>query len=422
MAELVPIIKSNTTLTPYKFYSEFLSDAAAFYRSSGGTIGFKLFEKGDDDVYGSKYRIDPITIPLLLCMLEQLSKYHKTPLQVLLYNNVATVSALEFLQKCDFFYLAGNNINPNFPRGRNLISFDSKFIGLFSKRELRNEHRVRAYSLKDDDLGIKLDHYESEDQKRDFLISHYTYKVREHFEDLLFDNDFTADIYHIYIDILSELITNSVLHSGSNAYALMFVDRFNTKFSISDNGHGFSFSMQKKVSTFYYEPFEVKKELEGKIKISNISSEIHENLFTILETLYFSSLKDRQGLFDLMITVVLNSKGYFRIHNDNCQIVISNRMMDELEELQHLRMKISQTHNSFHLSVIDKSEWETILKEISQDMKAAFISFCEKAVVKYNDDIRYSSLRFFKVRFRGVHVEVEIPNSFSNDHFSNQDR
>jgi hypothetical protein len=29
----------------------------------------------------------------------------------------------------------------------------------------------------------------------------------------------------------------------------------------------------------------------------------------------------------------------------------------------------------------------------------------------YSEEIQYSSVRFFNVKFRGVHIEVEIPNN-----------
>lgn len=420
MDRIKVILKNNTNFTPYKFYNEFLQDVADFYRQGNKeVIAFKLFEYGDDSVYDSSYRIDPIVIPLLLSLFEQLSKYHKRKLPFLLFNNVATISVLEFLFRSDFFFIVGNNENPNFPKGRNILDFNSGLLGSFKGKVLRNEHRVRSYSLEQDSLAASLKEYNSEEQKRDFLISHYTYKVREHFGELLFDNEFTTEVYNTYIDILSELITNSVLHSGANSYALMFVDRFKTKFSISDNGVGFGPSMKLKQPTFYYQKDSLKKNLEEKISITQIPTPVLDNLFTIFETLYYSSLKDRHGIFDLMITVVLESKGYFRIHNENSQIIISNRMMDELQILSHLRAEIYETHTKYNLGQIDEKLWTDILTNKSAAIRTAFLIFCEKAIAKYSNDIQYSSIRFFKVRFRGVHIEVEIPNTLSDDNINN---
>lgn len=411
----IPIINSNSRLTPYKFYTEFLENIAASYKSGNDDIAFRLFEKGDSDPYNTTYRIEPIVIPLLLSLLEQLSKFHKKEIPILLNNNPATIDVLEFLYKCDFFHVGGKNKNPTYPIGRKIFDFNEDYLGAFKQKRIRNEHRVRAYSLNDDNLKSQLSKYELEEEKRDFLVAHYTYKVREHFQELLFDNRFTAALHNVYIDILSELITNAVLHSKSNAFALMFVDRFKTKFSISDNGVGLEYSMRSKNTTFYYSLNSLKDILQKQSSLSKISPAILNNLYTIFETLFYSSLKDRHGLFDLMINAVLNCQGYFRLHFENSQITISNRMMDELKKLGHIREEIYQLHISHQLNQINEKDWKEKLRIKSQEMQESFVEFYNKTVKKYSEDIIYSSLRFYRVKFKGVHIEVEIPNTLKND-------
>lgn len=412
------IINANTTFTPYKFYSKFLEDIANHYLQSREPVVLKLFEYGDEEIYDSSYRIDPIAIPLLLSLIEQLSKFHHKPLDIMLFNNRATINVLEFLYRCDFFHIAGDNKNPTYPKGRNILNFNKSFLGAFNGKEMRPEHKVRAYSLDEDDLKIVLKNFPTEEKVRDFLISHFTYKVREHFQELLFDNNYTAEQHNTYIDILSELITNAVIHSKSIAFALMFVDRFKTKFSITDNGVGFAESMRLKPRSAFYEPESLKTQLLKSISVNNISEKILTGLYTIYETLFYSSLKDRHGLFDLMLTVVLDSKGYFRIHSENTQIIVSSRMADELYGLQTHRKKIYSCHMAYQLKIISEIDYEHQLSEEAQAIKHIFIAFCEKSISKYSEDIKYSSLRFFPVRFRGVHIEVEIPNVQDNDHIS----
>ena len=410
MSKLISIIKNDITFSPYKFYSDFLESVSKYYSSESTIPSFKLVENGDEDIYNSNYRIDPITIPLLLSLFEQLQKFHKSPVELLLYNNKATIKLLDFLYGSYFFYLCGDNLNPTYPKGRHIASFNDGFIGNLEGRNQRSEHKVRAYSLDDDNLTDLLAGFEKEENKRDFLISHYTYKVREHFEELLFENQSTLSYHNTYIDILSELITNGVLHSKSQTFALMFVDRFKTKFSISDNGIGFEASMQLKESTFYYTYNDLKSILVDKKIRVNISDKILDNLYSIFETLYYSSIKERKGLFDLMINVVLNSKGYFRLHTENCQVVISNRMMDELINLDSCRKEIYECHNRYLQKTIDDENYRNNLIDLSIQMQKNFVKFFEKAIEKYNSDIKFSSLRFYKVKFRGVHIEVEIPN------------
>src|SRR5690606_37725741 len=83
-----------------------------------------------------------------------------------------------------------------------------------------------------------------------------------------------------------------------------------------------------------------------------------ENLIDIFEVLYYSSLKERKGLFDLMLNVVLKSDGYFRLHTNNCQIIISNRIFKYITSLNELRHQILEIHNLFELEKISTEEYK----------------------------------------------------------------
>lgn len=406
---MVSILKNNENFTPYNFYSSFLKEIAESI-SKNGYIVLKFVENGDEKVFDSNYRIEPISIPLLLSLLEQLSKFYKEPIDLLLYKNNATKEVLNFLYKSDFFWVAGNNKLPSYPVGRNILKFEESFLGDLVKKDPRPEHRVRSYSLNDDNLNSKLKEFDSEDERRDFLISEYVYIVREHFRELLFDNSNTSDKADYYVELLSELITNGVLHSKSNTFALMFVNKFSTKFSISDNGIGFEESLKSKTENFLYKPFELKSKID-EIKFLDVNSQILNNLHIIIETLYFSALKDRRGLFDLMISVVLNSNGYFRLHSDNSQIIISNRMNKELNELNVLRNKLFDFHREILINSIRDNRYNDEMISLKKEISDCFLSLYKNICNKYNNDYRYSSIRFYNVKFKGVHIEVEIPNA-----------
>ncbi len=405
---MISILKNNINLTTFSFYSSFLREVAIYIKENQN-IDFKLVENGDDLIFDSNYRIDAITIPLLLSLIEQLSKYYQKPLELSLFNNQATKEVLKFLYKSDFFNIAGNNTNPNFPYGRNILTFDDAYLGNFPKKDPRPEHKVRCYSLYDNNLLDQLKTFTNEDEERDFLISEYTYIVREHFQELLFDNINTNDQSDFYIEILSELITNGVLHSKSNTYALMFVNNFATKFSISDNGIGFEESLKSKNGNFIYNPLELKNKLD-KINILKINDKIFNNLNYIIETLFYSALKDRRGLFDLMTSVVLNSNGYFRLHYDNAQIIISNRMRTELLELNKLRDELFDFHRIILINKIDDDRYNEKMTHIKNKILGYFIKLYHNLCNKYNNDFKYSSIRFYNVKFKGIHIEVEIPN------------
>lgn len=406
---MISILKNNENFTPYVFYSTFLKEVADDIKKEGYIV-FKFVENGDDKVFESNYRIEPITIPLLLSLSEQLSKYYKEQIELLLYNNNATKDVLNFLFKSDFFWVAGNNTIPTYPIGKNILKFDMSFLGGFIKKDPRPEHRVRCYSLDDDNLISKLEVFGNEDERRDFLISEYVYTVRQHFQELLFENSNTSNKTDYYVELLSELITNGVLHSKSNTFALMFVNNFSTKFSISDNGIGFEESLKSKSSNLLYTPFELKSKID-ELSILNVNPKIINNLHVIFETLYYSALKDRRGLFDLMISVVLESKGYFRLHSDNAQIIISNRMNKQLSELSNLRGDLFKMHEDILINSIRDNRYDDQMIKLKNQILDCFISLYKIVCDKYNNDYRYSSIRFYNVKFKGVHIEVEIPNT-----------
>ncbi|RKE80868.1 MULTISPECIES: ATP-binding protein [Sphingobacterium] len=407
MESIIPIIDSNVNFTPLVFYRDFLKKLANYYREHPSEeIAFRLFGNGDDEIYSSNYRIDPITIPLLLSILEQLSKFHKSPLRLFLNNNHATSSALEFLYRANFFKTAGDK-DYYHQYGNSIISYNEEYLGAFKGKEIRKDHLVRSYK-KDDYSTIDFQLF-NDILLRDQINSMTSYYVQEHFRELLFDNPNTIEYHNTYIDILSELITNGVIHSGSTTYAMMFVDRYRTKFSISDNGIGLKKSLDSKVFfPFYYSKNEFRNLLE-KIE-TKFSPAFIENLIDIFEALFYSSLKEREGIFDLMLNVVLNSQGSFRLHTDNCQIIVTNRIFKYLSSLQKIRTSILYTHKLNENTDLDKSLYQKSIIESKNQIKKLFAKMLTVTIDYYSEETQFSSIRFFNVKFKGVHIEVEIPN------------
>ncbi|WP_156307975.1 hypothetical protein [Sphingobacterium endophyticum] len=403
MNNIVPIIDSKKTFTPLFFYSDFLDKLVKFYRENRNEeIVFRLFEKGDDEIFNSSYRIDPISIPLLLSIIEQLSKYHRAPLKLLLNNNHATLDALEFLYRANFFKTISE-----VKKETKILQYDPNYLGAFKGCTIRKEHIVRSYR-KEDFPNIDFDQ-EDEIYLRDQVNSVTSYHVQNHFQELLFDNEKTSRNHNTYIDILSELITNGVIHSKSTTYAMMFVDKYHTKFSISDNGIGLRNSLSLKTSfPFYYEKNEIKSTIN--LNLGATDKHFVDNLIDIFEILYFSSLKERRGLFDLMINVVIKSNGYFRLHNDNCQIIISNRIFKYMASLNEMRESILMLHNLNELGKLEFEDFKSRLLEKKAIIKNEFIKIIKSTLKYYSGETKFSSIRFYNVKFKGVHVEVEIPN------------
>ncbi len=403
MNKIVPIISSGKNFTPLFFYTEFLKKLAQFYKENkNGEIGFALFEKGDNEIFNSNYRIDPISIPLLLSIIEQLSKFHKKPLELMLHSNHATLSALEFLFRANFFKTIGAN-----GKGSNILKYESDYLGAFLGNDIRKEHLVRSYRKEDyNNVDFK---QTNEIFLRDQVNSLTAYNVQVHFQELLFDNENTANNHNTYIDILSELITNGVIHSQSTTYAMMFVDKYQTKFSISDNGIGLKDSLTSKTNfPFYYRKNELREAIS--LNLDSIDQYFIDNLIDIFEILFYSSLKERKGLFDLMINVVIKSEGYFRLHTDNCQIIISNRVFKYISSLNEYRDSILMLHNLYELGKLEEAAFQTSFLAKKNLIKNQFLKIINSTVKYYSEETRFSSIRFYNVKFKGVHIEVEIPN------------
>jgi len=409
----IPIVKNGIIFSPYRFYNDFLGEYANYYATNKTYVEFRLIDSNDEDAFWGVYRIDPIVIPLLLSLSAQLKKFYHHPIKLHLFNNRGTKALLEYLYYSNFFHIIGDNTNPAFPIGKKLFDFDERYLGGFSQRDIRQGHKIRAYSKKDDKINDNINieailnsNYEDE-EKRDYLVEYYYFKVREHFEELLFDDRYELSRPDLFIDILSELISNGIMHSESDVFASMFADINNTKFSISDNGIGFAKSLEKK--DYSKELFYKHKELTNQLKLLNTPFKVpipmKENLYSLFEALFYSITKRREGLFDLMCNVVLGNNGRFRIHTEYTQIIISNNMYEHLQTLYKLRQKIL-------LSYFENiEERNTVIAKLANEALKLFEKLYEITIRKYNENIIYSSIRFNRVGFNGVHIEVEIPNN-----------
>lgn len=403
----VPILLNRKSFTPFYFYTDFLSSVAQFYRENPkDKIVFFLIGENENESFFNSYYFDPISIPLFLSLVGQLSKYHGESIRFELYNTNSTKNVLAFLERSDFFRLSGNET----PISKNILNFDKEFLGFFNSNAQRPEHRVRFYSLNEGLIKNSIKDLKSEHQ-RDYLIEYYTYKVKDHFQEILNESNQSDDIVFNYIQIMSELITNGVLHSYSDVYTLMFTDKEKTSFSISDNGIGLFESLlskQDKVINKSYKLFDLYNDMFDTIPL-NVDNKIKESFYSIFEALFYSILKDRKGLFDLMTTVVLDSNGYFRLHNNNAQIIISLRMFKELNLLSRLREEIFENHRRNIFGLIKEEDFIKTFNELTLKAKYEFKKLIENIISNYNSDVKYSSIRLYEVRFKGVHIEVELP-------------
>jgi hypothetical protein len=405
--EGIPILLNRKSFTPFYFYTDFLSSVANFYRENPkDKIVFFLIGENENESFFNTYYFDPISIPLFLSLVDQLSKHQKEAIQLELYNTNSTKNVLAFLERADFFKIVGKDNSI----GKNILNFNKDFLGFYKTSDQRPEHKVRFFSLNEG--LIKNNIYELRpEQQRDYLIEYYTYKVKEHFEDILKESRQSDEVVFDYVQIMSELITNGVLHSLSDVYSLMFTNNEKTSFSISDNGIGLFESLllkQEKVINESYKLFDLYSEMIDNTPLK-VDNKIKESFYSIFEALFYSILKDRKGLFDLMTTVVLNSNGYFRLHNNNAQIIISLRMFKELNVLLKIRQAIFDNHMKHISGMINNTDFNKIFNQLTIVAKKEFKNLIENIISNYNLDVKYSSIRLYEVRFKGVHIEVEIP-------------
>ncbi|WP_407487794.1 hypothetical protein [Elizabethkingia anophelis] len=421
----ITIVKQGVTFTSFEFYNIFLKEIALFYKDNKQEkISFSLIDNRDNDIPYNKYRIDGNTLPLLLNIFEQLSSYHKEGVGLKLQNiighdkNLGTQDLISFLTNSNFFNIAQrqdqnySKLEPSYP----IIDIDKN---LLPSKKLDSKFEIDCFSLtQDDSLRFELDGLNDE-EKRDKLVEYYMFKVEKKFSklfpELSISKNFLQNTTNIidykkfYIHVLPELITNGVLHSGANTFASLYKDLYKTKISVSDNGIGFNQSMDNKKNLGFYKRNRLKEELSKK-NTFNINPSYLTHLHSIFETLYFSMLKNRLGLFDLICNVILMLDGVFRIHTENTQLILSKRVNDTIVKLYNKRKQIIKLHDEKLLEKISDEELNSQMELLSSQALGLFVDFYVQTLGKYTRDVKFSSIRFFPVRFKGVHIEVEIPN------------
>lgn len=419
----ITILRPGATFTTFEFYNVFLKDVALFYKNGYKDISFSL--TGTEDLAYSKFRIDGNSLPLLLNIFEQLSVFEKKSLLFKIDNVrghdkfLGTDAVIDFLKNSNFFEIAmrlGNNYERLFPKLPILEIPNLKDLATHSQN---NSYEIDCFSL-DLDLDLKSKIFnKNEEEKRDILVEYYMFKVEDRFSKLynkiednrsfLQNSTNILDYKKFYLHILPELITNGVLHSGANTFASLFNDGFKTKISVSDNGVGLQKSMESKSNFGFYMPRKLTSKL-AEVEKFNINQNFLSTLHLIFETLYFSMLKNRLGLFDLIGNVVLKLDGVFRMHTENTQIILSKRIYDILVKLYGKRKEIIRQHDDFLLEKISKEELDENMKKLSEDALGLFVDFYTNVISNYSKDVKFSSVRFYPVKFKGVHIEVEIPN------------
>jgi hypothetical protein len=272
---------------------------------------------------------------------------------------------------------------------------------------MQADHKLRVFS--EDDSGIMAYKKQgSAESQRDYLIEYFYYLTTTHFGPLIERTTNDESLIDHLFDTLSELTTNGIYHSETDVFVMMFNTAKRCSCSISDYGKGLYKSMETKASNSYYETLGIVNELKNIVSLK-MSIDVQHAGFAIFETLYYSMLKSRNGLFDLVLSIVLDFNGTFRIHNESVQVVVSARMHNELSELRKLRLKIYDCHALFNMEKTTEKEFLSDMLILSRQAKSAILQLANNLFIRYTLDIQYSAIRILSVKLKGVHIETEIP-------------
>jgi hypothetical protein len=368
-------LEGKTEFSTYCFYNSLLPFLHEYYRNNKDAPIFS-FEK--------LRRIKPLVLPNIIGIGFYLSRYHKKPIKLQLKYEP---KLLYYLYKADFFKICGKKtmINPN---GLDIFDFEEGFLGGFSQyieKEQRTEHKLHYYLP----ISARTEDIISHDNLTQDLI---LFSLRDQFAKVLSDT-IPEEFIDNCLESISEPISNGILHSKSITWAISqttpspFVK---TLLSIVDVGIGFEASLTSK---------QIPPLVINRAKELGIYKEPLNDFFYLMEAFYYSIIKDRNGLIDFIISV--SKFGTVRIHYQSTQVIITNRMIRDGDDLEKFR-EITQEEFDKHGKLSDQTKKQAI--EI-------IISLSKTILKLKNKDLRYSSIRIFDVVFKGVHYEFELPSN-----------
>ena len=340
-------------ITNYKLYDDVILQLTNYYKTG---------EKQNPVIsFVNTERINYESIPLVMGILDIIYNVNEeaVPLEL-----ICRPKLLYCLDHALFFHYADYELG--------YIEYNKEVIGGFSDyidKDYRGAHVMHVYEP-------RLDFFDYSENEQE-IIRFQTYEeMRYHF----IGKDFgivLADIKKLWTDemenyktLLAEIITNAILYSSSLCYALLYSDRHKTMLSICDVGRGFHYSLIKRRESSTY-PIEKVEEFAHYKEIYREKYSIYklEDFFDIMEVLFYSELQARINLFFLK-NLVVNSGGVLRIHSRDVQVIFNTKNCKECNK-----------------SIID----------------------CMGCLLsRMSSVLRYSPVKFFRSKLKGVQIEVEF--------------
>lgn len=370
----------------FVFYNQLFTALREHYRKNGVTVA---------PIFSFIYveRFDPLVVPNLISLGFILKSIHNDiPIRLEITNSNAT----KFLDNGWFFKavgekrsfgeeldIDGSGIRRLVKRvtGYEVYDYESKMLGFYNfsnvSRPFNPDHRVYIYP---DDSYSYYKEFIKEDVNEESLGLIRSDKFQElkpviekRYWNIL--KNLNYENKRIVLDVLTEIITNAILYSGSHCSAMLQTKNNETKISISDCGVGFEYSFKKKQERFKKDYKNVFNEFSAEEQVK------YKNFLYIFETLNYSKEQSvaRDNLYTLLKIVLGKSsdknieEGVFRIHYNDTQVIMTSKKCSSCERFDpKMCAKCLLSHYS-------------TFKEISK-----------------------SNLRFFDSAFRGVHVELEL--------------
>jgi hypothetical protein len=381
-------------ITSFVFYNQLFNALREHYNINGVDVA---------PVFSFSYveRFDPLVVPNLISLGLILKKIHHKPTRL----EIARTNATKFLDDGWFFRAVGRpnifsedvgiNLDGYMIRhttiqetGYEIYDFEPKMLGFYNNSDVSKHYRAdhRVYVFREDSFRY-YDRFSQNNTTEKELDSIRTDKLTEleplitnRFNDVLCEKGRpTLNIRdtRVVLAILTELITNAVLYSGSHCSAMLQRIGNITKISISDCGAGFEYSIKKKQEKFGKEYRNVFDEF------SFVEQVKYKNFLYIFETLSYSKEKEesraRENLYTLLKTVLKKrgesdfQEGTIRIHYNNVQVIMTSNRCAGCSK------------------IIPKKCARCLLNDYNP-----------------TKEISKSNLRFFDSSFTGVHIEVEL--------------
>lgn len=378
-------------ITSFVFYNQLFKALREHYKQNGVAVA---------PIFSFIYvdRFDPLVVPNMISLGFILKSIHKKPTPI----EIVRTNATKFLDEGWFFRAVGHpNIfseeisdedgiqhTINQKTGYEIYDFEPKLLGFYNNSVSDSYNaRHRVYVFREDSYSYysrfnqnNVTEKELNDIRTDKLIE-LEPLIKKRYGKILHKEEGGPTLNkkdaNVVSDILTELITNAVLYSGSHCSAMLQRIGNITKISISDGGVGFGYSLEKKKEKFGKEYRNVFDEF------SAVDQAKYKNFLYIFQTLSYSKEKEestsRENLFTLLKMILKKlgksefQEGIIRIHYNDTQIIMTSNRCSEC--------------NKF-----DPKE-------------------CAKCLLRnYNPatEVSKSNLRFFEGLFKGVHIEVEL--------------